>query len=82
MVPRRVWACLKESAHRSRIAWWFEAESKRHEMGNGRYLLIDGRWRSRVRDGLHRCPRYKADAQQVLRERAGVVRLLLHMVEL
>jgi hypothetical protein len=68
--------CLKESAHRSGIAWWFEAESKRHEMGNGLYLLIDGRCRSRVRDGLHRCLMYEGDAQQVLRERAGVVRLL------
>jgi hypothetical protein len=45
-------------------------------MGNGRYLLIDGRWRSRVGDGLHRYLRYKANAQQVLRERAGVARLL------
>jgi hypothetical protein len=45
-------------------------------MGNGRYLLIDGWRRSRVRDGLHRCLRYEANAQQVLCERAGVVRLL------
>jgi hypothetical protein len=45
-------------------------------MGNGRYLLIDGWWRSRVGDGLHRYLRYEANAQQVLRERAGVVRLL------
>jgi hypothetical protein len=45
-------------------------------MGNGRYLLIDGWRRSRVRDGLRRCLRYKANAQQVLRERAGVVRSL------
>jgi hypothetical protein len=68
--------CLYESVHRSGIAWWTEAESKRHRMRNGRYLLTDGRWRSRVRDGLHRCLRYKADAQQVFRDRAGVVRLL------
>ena len=26
--------------------------------------------------GLHRCLRYEADTQQVLRERAGIVRLL------
>jgi hypothetical protein len=45
-------------------------------MENGRYLLIDGWWRSRVGDGLHRYLRYQANAQQVLRERAGVVRLL------
>jgi hypothetical protein len=45
-------------------------------MGNGRYLLIDGWRRSRVRDGLHRCLKYEANAQQVLCERAGVVRLL------
>jgi hypothetical protein len=45
-------------------------------MGNGRYLLIDGWWRSRVRDGLHRCLGYEANSQQVLRERAGVVHLL------
>jgi hypothetical protein len=40
---------------------------------NGRYLLVDGRWRSRVRDGLHRYLRYEANAQQVLREGAGVI---------
>jgi hypothetical protein len=40
---------------------------------NGRYLLIDGRWRSRVGDGLHRYLRYEADVQQVLRECAGVI---------
>jgi hypothetical protein len=45
-------------------------------MGNGWYLLIDGWQRSRVGDGLHRYLRYKANAQQVLRERAGVARLL------
>jgi hypothetical protein len=45
-------------------------------MENGRYLLIDGWWRSRVGDGLHRYLRYEANAQQVLRERAGVVCLL------
>jgi hypothetical protein len=40
---------------------------------NGRYLLIDGRWRSRVGDGLHRYLRYEANAQQVLHESAGVI---------
>jgi hypothetical protein len=45
-------------------------------MENGRYLLIDGWWRSRVGDGLHRYLRYEANAHQVLRERDGVVRLL------
>jgi hypothetical protein len=45
-------------------------------MGNGRYLLIDGWWRGRVRDGLHRCLRHEVNAQQVLCERAGVVRQL------
>jgi hypothetical protein len=45
-------------------------------MENGRYLLIDGWWRSRVGDRLHRYLRYEANAQQVLRERAGVIRLL------
>jgi hypothetical protein len=45
-------------------------------MGNKRYLLIDGWWRSRVRDGLHRYLRYEANTQQALHERAGVVRLL------
>jgi hypothetical protein len=76
MVPRKVWICLYESVHQSGVAWWVEAESKRHRMENGRYLLIDGWWRSRVGDGLHRCLRYKADAQQVLRERAGIIRPL------
>jgi hypothetical protein len=71
-----VWTCLYESVHRSGVAWWVAAESKRHGMGNGRYLLIDGWRQSRVRDGLRRCLRYKANAQQVLRERAGVVRSL------
>jgi hypothetical protein len=43
MVPQRVWTCLYESVHRSGVAWWVAAESKRHEMGIGRYLLVDGR---------------------------------------
>jgi hypothetical protein len=43
MVPRKVRICLYESAHRSGIAWWIEAESKRHRVENGRYLSIDGR---------------------------------------
>jgi hypothetical protein len=40
---------------------------------NGRYLLIDGRWGSRIGDGLHRYLRYEANAQQVLRESAGII---------
>jgi hypothetical protein len=36
-------------------------------------LSIDGWWRSRVGDGPHRYLRYEANAQQVLRERAGVI---------
>jgi hypothetical protein len=39
----------------------------------GWYLLVDGRWRSRIGDGLHRHLRYKANAQQVLREGVGVI---------
>jgi hypothetical protein len=73
MVPRKVRICLYKSAHRSGVAWWIEAESKRHRVENGRYLLIDGRWRSRVGDRLHRYLRYKANAQQALRECAGVI---------
>jgi hypothetical protein len=73
MVPQRVRICLYESAHRSGVAWWIEAESKSHRVENGRYLLIDGRWRSHVEDGLHCYLRYKANAQQVLRESAGVI---------
>jgi hypothetical protein len=42
MVPRKVRVCLYESIHRSGVAWWVEAESKRHRVENGRYLLIDG----------------------------------------
>jgi hypothetical protein len=42
MVPWKVRICLYESAHRSWIAWWIEAESKRHRVENGRYLSIDG----------------------------------------
>jgi hypothetical protein len=45
-------------------------------MGTGRYLLVDRRCRSRVRGGLHHRLRYEGDAQQVPRERAGVVRPL------
>jgi hypothetical protein len=45
-------------------------------MESGRYLLIDEWRRSRVGDGLHRYLRYEANAQQVLRERAGVIRPL------
>jgi hypothetical protein len=73
MVPRKVRICLYESAHRSRVAWWIEAESKRHRVENGRYLSIDGRRRGRVGDGLHRYLRYKTNAQQALRESAGVI---------
>jgi hypothetical protein len=43
MVPRRAGTCLYEGFHRSEAAWWVEAEPKRHEMGIGRYLLVDGR---------------------------------------
>jgi hypothetical protein len=73
MVPRKVRVCLYESAHPSGVAWWIEAESKRHRVENGWYLLVDGRWGSRVEDGLHRHLRYEANAQQVLRESAGVI---------
>jgi hypothetical protein len=73
MVPWKVRICLYESAHRSGVAWWIEAESKRHRVENGRYLLVDGRWRSLVGDGLHRYLRYEANAQQVLHEGAGVI---------
>jgi hypothetical protein len=73
MVPRKVRICLYESAQRSGVAWWIEAESKRHRVENGRYLLVDGRWRSRVGDGLHRYLRYEANAQQVLREGAAII---------
>jgi hypothetical protein len=40
---------------------------------NGRYLLVDGRRGSRVGDRLHRHLRHEANAQQVLRESAGVI---------
>jgi hypothetical protein len=73
MVPRKVRICLYESAYRSGVAWWIEGESKRHRVENGRYLLVDGRWGSRVGDGLHRYLRYEANAQQILHESAGVI---------
>jgi hypothetical protein len=76
MVPRKVRICLYESAYRSGVAWWIEAESKRHRVENGRYLLVDGRWGSRVRDEQHRYLKYEANAQQVLRECAGIISLL------
>jgi hypothetical protein len=73
MVPWKVRICLYESAYRSGAAWWIEAESKRHRVENGRYLLVDGRRGSRVGDELHRYLRYEANAQQVLCECAGVI---------
>jgi hypothetical protein len=73
MVHRKVRVCLYESAYRSGVAWWIEAESKRHRVENGRYLLVDGRWESHVEDRLHHYLRYEADVQQVLRESAGVI---------
>jgi hypothetical protein len=42
IVPQKVRICLFESAHRSGIAWWIEAESKRHRVENEQYLSIDG----------------------------------------
>jgi hypothetical protein len=42
-IPQRVWTRLYEGVHRSEVAWWVETESKRHEMGVGRYLLVDER---------------------------------------
>jgi hypothetical protein len=32
-----------KASTKAKVAWWVEAESKRHEMGIGRYLLVDGR---------------------------------------
>jgi hypothetical protein len=43
------------------------------EAGGNLVLLIDGRWRSRVGDRLHRYLRYEANAQQALHESAGVI---------
>jgi hypothetical protein len=60
----------KRSPKRGRLV---EAESKRHRVENGRYLLVDGRWGSRVGDGLHHRLKYEANAQQVLRECAGII---------
>jgi hypothetical protein len=73
MVPRKVRICPSESPHRSGVAWRIETESKGNKVKNGWYLLVDGRWRSRIGDGLHRYLRYEANVQQVLREGAGVV---------
>jgi hypothetical protein len=73
MVPQKVRIRPYESVYRSGIAWWIKAESKRDRVENGQYLLVDGRWRSRVGDGMHHYLRYKANAQQVLREGAGVI---------
>jgi hypothetical protein len=73
MVPRKVRICPYKSAHRSGVAWWIETESKGNRVKNGWYLLVDGWWRSRIGDGLHRYLRYEANAQQVLREGASVI---------
>jgi hypothetical protein len=43
MVPRKVRICLYESAHQSRVAWWIEAESKRHRVEtDGTSWSMDG----------------------------------------
>jgi hypothetical protein len=73
MVPRKVRICPSESTHRCVVAWRIETESKRDRVENGRYLLVDGRWRSRNGDGLHRYLRFEANAQQILCEGAGVI---------
>jgi hypothetical protein len=44
MVPGKVRVGPCESAYRSGVAWWIEAESKRDRVENGRYLLVDGWW--------------------------------------
>jgi hypothetical protein len=44
MIPWKVRICPCESAHRSRVAWWIEAESKGNRVENGWYLLVDGWW--------------------------------------
>jgi hypothetical protein len=38
MVPRRVGTCLYEGFHRSEVAWWVEAESKRPGAKQGRLV--------------------------------------------
>jgi hypothetical protein len=73
MGPWKVRICPSESAHRSGVAWRIETESKGNRVKNGWYLLVDGRWQSRIRDGLHRYLRYEANTQQVLCEGAGVI---------
>jgi hypothetical protein len=73
MVPRKVWIRPYESAHRRWVARWIETESKGNRVEYGRYLLVDGRWWSRVGDETHRHLRYEGDAQQVLCEGAGVI---------
>jgi hypothetical protein len=71
MISREIRICPSESAHRSGVAWRIETESEEHRVENRWYLLVDGWWRSRVR--AHRHLRYEGDAQQVLREGAGIV---------
>jgi hypothetical protein len=44
MVPRKIRICPSESAHRSGVARWIEAESKGKRVEYVRYLLVDGRW--------------------------------------
>jgi hypothetical protein len=73
MTPWKVRVCPCKSAHRSGVAWWIEVESKRDRVENGRYLLVDGWWRSCIGDGLHRYLRYEANAKQVLCKGAGVI---------
>jgi hypothetical protein len=73
MVPRKVRICPCESAHRSGVTWWIKAKSKGNRVKNGWYLLVDGRWRSRIGDGLHRNLRDETNARQVPRKGASVI---------
>jgi hypothetical protein len=41
MVPWKVRVCPCESAHRSGVAWWIEAESKGNRVENGRFWSMD-----------------------------------------
>jgi hypothetical protein len=73
MVPQEVRICPCESVRRSGVAWWIEAESKGNRMGNRWYLLVDGRWSSRIEDGMCCYLRRETNAQQVPCKGAGVI---------
>jgi hypothetical protein len=73
MVPRKVRICPYESAYRSGVAWWVEAESKENRMENRWYLLVGRRRRSCIGDRMCRYLSRETNVRQVPHKGAGVI---------